>query len=123
VRSDTLPERVEAGLDGQVELGGLLAVEGCVTLCGLLGVRIEQLDVVVEQVGVEVLELLLGELDLLQRRGDLVVGQVALVVAFLNQRPQLLDVRKRGVDREHGPPRKRRLLFGPVKHRSHQVRV
>src|SRR6185295_3553603 len=98
-------QRVEAGLDGEVELRRLLAVDQAVLLGLLLGLPVEQLDVVVEQVGVEVLELFLGELDLLERLGDLVEREVPLVLAFLDKSLQLLDVRQRDLDRQHWRPR------------------
>ena len=57
-----------------------------------------------EQVGVEVFELLLGQLDLLERRGNFVEGQVALVVALLNERFELFDIRERDLDSQHWAP-------------------
>jgi hypothetical protein len=72
----------------------------------LLRLSVQQLDVVVEQVGVEVLELLLGELDLLERRGHLVERQVALFLTFLDERLELVDVGQGDVDGQHGRPRK-----------------
>ena len=62
---------------------------------------LDQLDAVVDQVGVEVLDLLLGELDFLEAGDDLVVGQEALLDAVLNEFLQLFDVRKGNVDGEH----------------------
>ena len=45
----------------------------------------QQLHVVVDQVGVEVLDLLLGQLDFLEPRRDLVVVQKPLLDAVLNE--------------------------------------
>src|SRR6185437_6801768 len=108
------PERVEARLDGQVELGRLLAVEGRILLRGLSRLGVQELDVVVQQVGVEVLELFLRELDLLQRGRDLVEGEIALLVSFLDQGLELFDLRKRDIDSQHGPPRMLRFRFYAV---------
>jgi hypothetical protein len=47
---------------------------------------------VVEEVGVEVLELLLGELDLLESRDDLVVGEEPFFLSRLDELLQLLDL-------------------------------
>src|SRR6185437_4507103 len=99
------PERVEARLDGQVELGRLLAVEGRILLRRLPRLGVQELDVVVQQVGVEVLQLFLRELDFLQRGRNLVEREVALLVSFLDQGLELFDLRKRDIDRQHGPPR------------------
>ena len=65
---------------------------------------LDELDAVVDQVRREVLELLLRELDLLDARDDLVVGEEALLLARLDELVQLLDLGKRDVDREHMTP-------------------
>ena len=77
----------------------------------------------VEQVGVEVLELLLGELDLLERRRDLVEREVALLVAFLDQGLELFDLRKRDIDSQHGPPRMLRFSFTRSRRTPHPSRT
>ena len=56
---------------------------------------LDELDAVVDQVGREVLDLLLGELDLLEARDDLVVGEEAFLLTRLDELVQLLDFRKR----------------------------
>ena len=62
---------------------------------------LDQLDRVVDQVGVEVLDLLLGELDLLEPGDDLVVGEEALLLAVLDELVELFDVGQGDVDGEH----------------------
>ena len=69
----------------------------------LVLLALDQLDPVVDQVGVEVLDLLLRELDVLEPGDDLVVGQEALLVAVLNELLKLFDVRQRDIDGEHEP--------------------
>ncbi len=64
----------------------------------------DELDPVVDQVCREVLELLFRELDLLDSRNDLVVGEEAFLLARLDELVQLLDFGKRDVDREHQTP-------------------
>ena len=64
----------------------------------------DELDPVVDQVRREVFELLFGELDLLDSRDDLVVGEEALLLPGLDELVQLLDLGKRDVDREHQDP-------------------
>src|SRR5918992_2001169 len=54
----------------------------------------------IDQVGVEVLDLLLGQLDFLERRHDLVVGEEPLLLSLLNKSVKLFDVGERDVDRE-----------------------
>jgi hypothetical protein len=58
---------------------------------------------VVDQVRREVLDLLLGEIDLLEGADDLVVGEKPFLLAVLDELLQLLDVRKGNFGREHGP--------------------
>src|SRR5215212_3013943 len=67
----------------------------------LVRLALHQLDRVVDQVRVEVLDLLLGELDLLEAGHDLVVGEKPLLQTVLNELVELFDVRKRDVDGEH----------------------
>ena len=66
----------------------------------LVRLAFHQLDPVVDQVGVEVFDLLLRELDVIERARDLVVVENALLETFLDELLQLLDVRKRDVDGE-----------------------
>src|SRR4029453_12508966 len=71
---------------------------------------LDQLDPVVDQIGVEVLDLLLGEVDFLQPRDDLVVGEEPLFLPFSDELVQLFDVGQRDVDREHCSPSASRYL-------------
>ena len=56
----------------------------------------------VDQVGVEVLDLLLGELDVLEPGDDLVVGEEPLLGSLLDKLLKLFDFRKSDIDGEHG---------------------
>src|SRR2546430_15784246 len=66
----------------------------------LVRLAFHQLDPVVDQVGVEVLDLLLRQLDVVEPGCDLVVVENALLETFLDELLQLLDVRKGDVDGE-----------------------
>src|SRR4029079_16044514 len=101
------PQGVEGRLDGEVELRcghGLLGrhdrllVGQCLVLLSL-----DELDRVIDEVCREVLQLLLGEIDVLDGLDDLVVRQEPLLLPLLDELVQLLDLRKSGFDREHGP--------------------
>ncbi len=97
------PERVERRLDGEVELRPLLLLGQCRLLVRrvLVLLALHQLDAVVDQVGVEVLDLLLRQLDVLEPGDDLVVGEEASLETALNELLELLDVGKSDVDGEH----------------------
>jgi hypothetical protein len=71
----------------------------------LVRLALDELDAVVDQVGVEVFDLLLGELDLVEPGGDLVVVQDSLLEPLLNQLLEFLDLGERDFDGEHRPPR------------------
>src|SRR6266567_9581455 len=81
-------ERVERRLDGQVELWRLhlffcevrLLVRGM-----LMGLALDELDAVIDQIGVEVFDLLLAELDFLEPGSDLVVVEDSLLETLLDQ--------------------------------------
>jgi len=51
----------------------------------LVRLPLDELDSVVDQVGVEVIDLLLAELDIVEPRSDLVVVQDSLLEPFLNK--------------------------------------
>ncbi len=55
---------------------------------------LDELDAVIDQVGVEVLDLLLGEIDLLEALHDLVVGEDSLLDPILDELVELLDLRQ-----------------------------
>ena len=61
----------------------------------------DELDTVVDQVGGEVLDLLLRQFDFLDALDDLVVGQEALLLSRRYELLELLDVGKSNVDSEH----------------------
>src|SRR4029079_14171429 len=98
---------VEGRLDGEVELrcgrdllrrhDRLLVGQGLVLL------PLDELDRVIDEEGREVLQLLLGEIDVLDGLDDLVVREEPLLLPLLDELVQLLDLRKSGFDREHGP--------------------
>src|SRR5712691_7236257 len=95
-------QRVERRLDAQVELRGLLLLRLRLFVRRML-VRLafDELDAVVDQVRVEVLDLIFGELDILEPRGDLVVVEEPFLETVLNELVQLFDVGERDVDGEH----------------------
>src|SRR5829696_1544901 len=99
------PQRVEARLDGQVELGRVLRLllldERPLVWKALVVLALDELHAVVDQVGGEIFELILRELDFLDTGDDLVIGEEALLLPCLDQLLQLLDVGKSDVDGEH----------------------
>ena len=96
-------QRVEGRLDRQVELRHLLLLgqRRLLVRRRLVLQPLHQLDAVVDQVGVEVLDLLLGEVDFLEPRDDLVVGEESLVLSIGDELVQLLDLGQGDVDLEH----------------------
>ena len=60
----------------------------------------DELDVVIGEIGVEVLDLLLGDFDVVEARDDLVVGEEALLGSIRDKLLQLFDFRERDLDRE-----------------------
>ena len=92
-------ERVERRLDGEVELRGRggrlvvfrnrLLVRRCLVLLTL-----DELDVVLDQMGVEVFDLLLRELDLFETADDLVIGEEALLLTVGDELLELFDLRE-----------------------------
>ena len=89
-------EGVERGLDGEVELRRhlLLFDERLLVRRMLVLLALDELDAVVDQVGVEVLDLLLREVDLLEALDDLVVGEDPFVETLLDELVELLDLRQ-----------------------------
>ena len=67
----------------------------------LVLLALDELDAVVDQVGGEILDLLLRELDFLEALDDLVVGEEALLLSRLDELLQFLDFGERNVDSEH----------------------
>src|SRR4051794_11174282 len=100
-------EGVERRLDCEVELrcDGRFLVLGRRRLVRrrLVPLALDDVDSVLEQVGVEVLGLLLRQLYVLEPAGDLVVGQEAFLPPFRDELVELFDVRKRDVDGEQVP--------------------
>src|SRR5207244_11092243 len=113
-RAQVEAQRVEARLDSEVELG-LLRLPRLVALLRLLvggeAVLGDDVDAVLDQVGVEVMHLLLGDLDLLKRPGDLLEGQVAALAALADERPKLLRVLEGKVAVQLGRSSVRRVLI------------
>src|SRR5207248_730900 len=62
-----------------------------------------ELDRMVDQVRVEVFDLFLRQVNFLETRDDLVVGQESLLLAVLDELLKLLHLRKCDVDSEHWP--------------------
>src|SRR5207302_7857506 len=98
-------ERVERGLDGEVELRPLLLLRERRLLVRRMLVRLplDQLDRVVDQVRVEVLDLLLRELDVFEPGDDLVVGEEAFLLPVLDELLEFFYIWEGDVDGEHGP--------------------
>ena len=101
-RAQVEAQRVEARLDREVDLGPLRparpsvsAVSTALTLrrqpldAGLDVAR-DHVDADLGQVAVQVPQLVVGEVDLLEACGDLVVGQVATLLTFRDQFAKLL---------------------------------
>ena len=76
---------------------------------------LDQLDRVVDGVGGELFELLLRQLDVLERVDDLVVGEESLFLPLLDELVQFLDVWQSDLDGEHEPL----LLSGLTKTSPH----
>jgi hypothetical protein len=85
-------QRVERGLDGQVELRRLLRVvwRGLLMRRMLVLLPLNQLDRAFDQVGVEVLDLLRIQLDVLKPGSDLVVSQKPLLTTIRDEPLQFL---------------------------------
>ena len=96
-RAQVETKRVEARLDREVELRLLrrLALLRLLLLVSGDPVLADDVDAVVDQVGVKAPDLLLGDLDLLERRGDLLESQETLVLALRDQRADLLEIDER----------------------------
>src|SRR5215471_14314968 len=67
----------------------------------LVLLTLDEVDSVLHEVGVEVLDLLLRQLDVLETVDDLVVGEKALLFSICDELVELLDVRERDIDGEH----------------------
>ncbi len=93
-RAQVEAQRVQARLDGEVELGLLRRPIPLRLLVGGQPVLADDVDPLLDQVRVQALHLLLGDLHLLERGGDLLERQVALLLALGNERLQLLGVRR-----------------------------
>ena len=68
----------------------------------LVLLALEQVDAVLDEVGVEVLDLLPGEIDVLEPGNDFIEGQKTLLLALLYELVKLFDVRDGDIDRQHG---------------------
>ncbi len=95
---------------------GFFACRPLRLLVGGQAVLADHVDALLDQVRVQALHLLLRHLDLLERRGDLLEGEIALVLALRDERPKLLRLPqklyravRRGVPRPLGM-----LLLAPV---------
>ena len=108
-RAQVEPQRVQAGLDREVDLRlarrvRLLlgrAAGGGLEAPALRGRRpavgADDVDALAVEVGVELGDLLLRDLDLLQAGGDLLEGQEPPLLAFSDERAQLVDLEYRRV--------------------------
>ena len=82
----------------------------------------DHVDALLDQVGVQLLDLLLGDLDLLEAGGDLLERQEAALLAFGDQRPELLGLGDRSFVGEqylwlvaHSPRVRRDVATPPVR--------
>ena len=57
----------------------------------------------VDQIGIEVLDLFLGELDLLEPGDDLVIGEKPFLLALRDELLELFDLGESDIDGEHEP--------------------
>ena len=123
-RAQVEAQRVEARLDRQVELGLLRAARLRLALRLLVGgepVLGDHVDAVLDQVGVQALDLLLGDLDLLERLRDLLEGEIAALAARRRSAPA-------GPRSRAAAPRRRRsgsppFASGPAVAVLHEKRV
>ncbi len=116
-RAQVQTQRVERRLDGEVELRLLGHLRGAVDrrlarrsgrfdLCAfglcVAPVGTDDVDALVRQVGVQLVQLLLGDLHFLERRGDVVERQEPALVAFRDQRAKLVQlIDRRFVRQQH----------------------
>ena len=102
--SEVEAEAVERRLDGEVELrrGRELVFLRLRLLVRrrLVLLAFDELDVVVDEVGVEVLDLLLRQLDVVEAVDDLVVGEEPLLGSVRDELLELFDLGERDLDRE-----------------------
>ena len=99
-RAQVQPQRVEARLDRQVELRSPRLARarppGAATLPSAAGsthqLGRDQLDSLIDQMRVELAQLLVGELELLEARGELFLRQEAPLLALRKKLPQLLEL-------------------------------
>ena len=82
-------------------LFGSSSTSGCSCGSAFVLLAFHELDAVVDQVGREVLDLVLRELDLFEALDDLVVGEEAFFLTGLDELLQFLDFGERNVDSEH----------------------
>jgi hypothetical protein len=100
-RAQVQAQRVEARLDRQVQLrlprrvGRRRAVRRLRLLVGGQAVPRDHINPVLDQVGVQALDLLLGHLDLRERPRDLLERQVSPLTTLRDQPAQRLDVAER----------------------------
>jgi hypothetical protein len=92
-RAQVEAQAVEARFDREVELRLFRAAVGGCFACLLVGADAvfgDHFDPVLDEVRVQGRDLLLGDLDLLERRRDLLEGEVAALAAQHDQPPKLL---------------------------------
>ncbi len=88
------PQRVEARLDGEVELGARRGRRRVGLAARLLPVH--DLDALLLDVGIDLGDLLAGELGLLDRRGEGVTAERSMLGTVGEQPPQLVVLGERG---------------------------
>jgi hypothetical protein len=129
-RAQVQPQRVQRRLHGQVELGLLrrIGVAAGGSLLARLGGRLDagtlrrqelavgadDVDALLGEVVVQFLDLLLGDLDLLESRGDLVEGQAAALLTVGDEAAKLVELVDRGLIRQQNLVVDRSAPLGPV---------
>jgi hypothetical protein len=110
-RAQVQAQRIQARLDREIDLdllrGGLIGprlgsrrrarLDARGLRLGRPPVRIDDVDALVVQVGMQLLDLLLGDLRLLEPRLDLVDGQISALLPFGNQRSCFVELRDRSI--------------------------
>jgi len=133
-RAQVQTQRIQRRLDRQVELGLLRPIRVAsgraflARLCGgldagslrgdLFAVGADDVDALFGEVAMQFLDLLLGDLDLLERGRDLVEGQKAALLTIRDQTAKLIELVNRGLVSQQDFVLDRSAPLGPLNRRS-----